>query len=83
MISEWQPAPYKNYRWIVADPQLVGGKLAIRGTRLSVSLILECLANGMSLEDIDQAFDRAFPHEALPEVLKVASEVTDSFHVAA
>jgi len=37
----------------------------------------------MSLEDIDQSFDHAFPHEALPEVLKVASEQADSFHVAA
>lgn len=82
-MSDWQPAPYKEYRWIVADPQLLGGKLAVRGTRLSVSLILECLASGMSLEDIDQAFDHAFPHEALPEVLNVASEVTNSFHVAA
>ncbi len=82
-MSDWQPAPYKDYEWIVADPRLLGGKLAVRGTRLSVALILECLANGMSLEDIDQAFDRAFPHEALPEVLKVASELTDCFHVAA
>ena len=82
-MSEWKPAAYKDYRWIVADAQLLGGKLAIRGTRLSVSLILECLASGMSLEDIDVAFDHAFPHEALPEVLKVASELTDSFHVAA
>jgi uncharacterized protein (DUF433 family) len=82
-VSDWHPAPYKDYRWIVSDPQLLGGKLAIRGTRLSVSLILECLAGGMSLEDIDEAFDRAFPHEALPEVLKVAAELTDSFHVAA
>jgi hypothetical protein len=24
----------------------------------------------MSLEDIDDSFDRAFPHEAVPEVLK-------------
>ena len=82
-MPDWQPAAYKDYRWIVADPQLLGGKLAIRGTRLSVSLILECLAGGMSLEDINEAFDRAFPPEALPEVLKVASELTDSFHVAA
>jgi uncharacterized protein (DUF433 family) len=82
-MSNWQPAPYKDYKWIVADPQLLGGKLAIRGTRLAVSLILECLASGMSLEDIDQSFDGAFPREALPEVLKVASELTDSFHVAA
>ncbi len=82
-MSEWQPAPYKDYRWIVADPRMLGGKLAIRGARLSVSLILECLASGMSLADIDESFDHAFPHEALPEVFKVASELTDSFHVAA
>jgi len=83
IMSDWQPTPYRNYQWIVADPQLLGGKLAIRGTRLSVSLILECLAAGMSLEDIDQAFDRVFPHEAMPEVLKVAAELTNSIHVAA
>jgi uncharacterized protein (DUF433 family) len=77
-MSDWQPLPYKDYRWIVADPQLLGGKLAIRGTRLSVALILECLAAGMSLEDIDQSFDRAFPHEAMSEVLKVASQATGS-----
>jgi uncharacterized protein (DUF433 family) len=82
-VTNWQPAAYKDYHWIVADPELLGGKLAIRGTRLAVSLILECLASGMSLEDIDQSFNHAFQHEALPEVLKVASELADSFHVAA
>jgi uncharacterized protein (DUF433 family) len=82
-MSDWQPRRYKDYEWIVADPDLLGGKLAIRGTRLSVELILECLANGMSLSDIDEAFAHAFPHEALPEVLKVASQFTGSFHVAA
>jgi len=28
--------PFKNFRWIVADPDLLGGKLAVRGTRFSV-----------------------------------------------
>jgi uncharacterized protein (DUF433 family) len=79
-MSDWQPTGYKDYQWIVADPQLLGGKLAIRGTRLSVSLILECLAAGMSLAEIDEAFDRAFPHEALPEVLAVAAELANSVH---
>jgi uncharacterized protein (DUF433 family) len=82
-MPSWQPARYKDYEWIVADPQLLGGKLAIRGTRLAVSLILECLASGMSLDDIEQSFEGAFPREALPEVLIVASELTGSFHVAA
>ena len=73
--------PYKDYQWIVADPGLLGGALAIRGTRLSVSLILECMANGMTLADIDESFDHSFPHEALPEVLRVASELASSVHV--
>ncbi len=83
MMPEWKPAAYKDYRWIVADPELLGGKLTVRGTRLAVSLILECLAGGMSVEEINDSFDSAFPAEALPEVLKVASELTGSFHVAA
>jgi uncharacterized protein (DUF433 family) len=39
-----QLKPYKNFRWIVADPELLGGRLAIRGTRFSASFILSCLA---------------------------------------
>ena len=76
-------APYGKYTWIVCDPEMLGGKLAIRGTRLSVSLVLECLASGMTLADIDESFANAFPHEALPEVLLVASELADSFRSAA
>jgi len=57
--------------------------LAVRATRLSVAQILECLANGMTLDDIDESFDHSFPREALPEVLKVASELASAVHVAA
>jgi uncharacterized protein (DUF433 family) len=68
-MSEWRPASYKYDEWIVPDPRPVGGKLAIRGTRLSVLLVLEYLAGGMSLDDINETFDRPFPHIAFPEVL--------------
>jgi uncharacterized protein (DUF433 family) len=82
-MSDWQPAPYKDYRWIVADPELLGGKLAVRGTRISVSLMLECLANQMTLDDINAAFSGCLTQDTLLEVLQVASELTESFHVAA
>ncbi len=82
-MSEWKPAAYKEYRWIVADPDLLGGKLTIRGTRLSVSLILECLANDMTVDDINAAYDNVIGPESLSEVLKVAAELTEAFHVAA
>jgi uncharacterized protein (DUF433 family) len=44
--------------WIVADPAVLGGKPAIRGTRISVEFILELLASGAAREDIL----RAYPH---------------------
>ena len=37
---------------ITADPQILGGKPIIRGTRLSVEFILDLLASGMSEEEI-------------------------------
>jgi uncharacterized protein (DUF433 family) len=73
---------YKNYHWIVSDPAMLGGKPAIRGTRLSASLILACLAEGMSVDEIEESYG-PFPHEAIPEILKAASELLDSPHVAA
>ena len=82
-MAEWQAKGYKNYRWIVADPELLGGQLALRGTRISVSLVLECLANGMTLGEINEAFDEQITQEILADVLSAASEVTNSFHVAA
>lgn len=82
-MSDWYPKGYKSYRWIVADPELLGGKLAVRGTRLAVSLILEYLSNGMTREDINEAFSHVLTPDALSEVLQVASELTESFHVAA
>lgn len=77
-----EPTSFGNFRWIVADPDLLGGKLAIRGTRFSVSFILSCLAEGISPEEIAETYG-AFPKEAIPEVMKVASELLDFPHVAA
>lgn len=38
--------------WIVADPEHLGGSPRVRDTRISVSLILESLAAGMSISEI-------------------------------
>jgi uncharacterized protein (DUF433 family) len=81
-MGDWLPTPYRDYKWIVRDPDLLGGKLAIRGTRLSVSFVLACLAEGMSAEEIAQTY-APFPQEAIPEIMKVAAELLDSGHVAA
>ena len=80
---EQQPKPYKNFRWIIADPDWLGGKPTVRGTRLSVAQILECLGAGMSMDDINESFGGGLTPEALAEALQVAAELTDKPCVAA
>lgn len=80
--SSWQPAAYENYKWIVRDPDLLGGKLALRGTRLAVSFVLACLAEGMDAEEIGRTYV-PIPREAIPEILSLASKLVDSGDVAA
>ena len=80
---EQQPRAYKHFRWIIADPEWLGGKPAIRGTRLSVAHVLECLSAGMDLDEINQSFGGGVSAEALAEALQVAAELTDKPCVAA
>jgi uncharacterized protein (DUF433 family) len=42
--------------WIVADTDHLGGSPRVRGTRISMALILESLAAGMSVADIVDAY---------------------------
>lgn len=37
---------------ITFDPQVMGGKACIRGMRVTVSLVLNLVANGMTAEEI-------------------------------
>ena len=42
--------------WIVADSDHLAGAPRVLGTRIPVALVLECLAAGMSLEEIIDAY---------------------------
>ncbi len=41
-----------GFERITSDPNILGGKACIRGMRISVSLIVNLVANGMSFEEI-------------------------------
>lgn len=68
---------YGGYEWIVSHPDLLGGQPTVKGTRISVSQVLECLSVGMTAQDIADDYP-GFPAESVPEVLRFASN-----HVAA
>jgi uncharacterized protein (DUF433 family) len=48
---------------IHSDPGILGGKPVVRGTRISVELILEYFADGCSLEDVLEAYDHLTPED--------------------
>jgi uncharacterized protein (DUF433 family) len=70
-----------GYRFLVTNPDRLGGKPTIRGTRFSVSFILACLAEGMSDDDIVREYSE-FPREGVAEALRFAAEITDRHDVA-
>ena len=41
---------------IISDPEILNGKPVVKGTRISVALILQCIASGMTKEDILQGY---------------------------
>ena len=41
---------------IVSDPAILGGKPIIRGTRISVEMVMEWLASGASRDDVLKAY---------------------------
>ncbi|MFO7919081.1 MAG: DUF433 domain-containing protein [Anaerolineae bacterium] len=45
-----------DFERITFDPQIKGGRACIRGMRITVSLILKLIANGMTGEEILDAY---------------------------
>ena len=48
---------------ITFDPNIMGGRACIRGMRISVSLILNLVANGMSIDEIIDAYPYLEPED--------------------
>ena len=56
---------------ITFDPEIMGGQACIRGMRISVSLIVNLIANGMTREDILAEYPDLEP-EDITEALQYA-----------
>ena len=60
-------------KWIVSDPEHLGGNPRVRETRVSVSLVLQCLAAGMNISEIVEEYP-SLTEEAIRGVLQELSE---------
>lgn len=62
---------------ITFDPSIMGGRACIRGMRVTVSLLVNLVANGMSIPEIVEAYPYLEPedvHQALRYVALLAEE---------
>jgi uncharacterized protein (DUF433 family) len=61
-----------EFKYITFDPEILNGKPIIKGTRVSVQMILEWIASGASIDQICDMHPR-LAREAIQEALKYAS----------
>lgn len=57
-----------KHRWamrIITNPDILAGKPIIAGTRISVELILDCMASGWSVDKVVEAYPHITPEDVL------------------
>jgi len=70
---------------ITFDPDVMGGRACIRGMRLTVSLVVNLVASGMSVEEIIEAYPYLEPddiQQALQYVAWLAEESVYTLELA-
>jgi uncharacterized protein (DUF433 family) len=58
---------------ITSDPEILGGKPVIAGTRISVQLILEKLRDGWSIQDLLDDYPHLTPEQIIAAIAYAAS----------
>jgi uncharacterized protein (DUF433 family) len=67
---------------ITADPEIMGGKACIRGLRISVSLIVNLVANGMATREIIREYPDLTPEDIRQALHYAAWAADDEIHTA-
>ena len=62
-----------QFQFIESSPEILGGKPCVKGTRVSVEIILEWLASGASVDDITTKYPH-IPKEGIKEAILYASK---------
>jgi uncharacterized protein (DUF433 family) len=65
---------------ITFDPNVMGGRACIRGMRVTVSLIVNLVANGMNIEEIIAAYPYLEPEDVRQALRYVAWLAEESVH---
>lgn len=67
---------------ITFDPNVMGGRACIRGMRVTVSLVINLVANGMSVEEITEAYPYLEPEDTRQALQYAAWLAEETVHPA-
>ena len=56
MLREFEEGEAMKETMIVCDPEILNGKPVVKGTRVSVALVLQCVASGMTRKEILEGY---------------------------
>ncbi len=65
---------------ITFDPQIMGGRACIRGMRITVSLIVNLVANGMTTDEILKEYPDLEPEDIRQALQYAASLASEEVH---
>jgi len=68
---------------ITSDPAVLVGKPVVKGTRISIELILGCLANGWTYEQILESYPHITREDILAALAFAAEMMRDEQYIAA
>jgi len=66
---------------ITSDPNMLGGRACIRGMRISVSLIVNLVANGMGVEEIIDEYPDLEPEDIRQALRYAAWAAEDTVYI--
>ena len=67
---------------ITSDPNILGGRACIRGMRISVSLIVNLVANGMTVEEIIVEYPDLGPEDIQQALRYAAWAAEDTVYIS-
>jgi len=65
---------------IIFDPQIMGGRACIRGMRITVSQVVNLVANGMTVEEILKEYPTLEAGDVRQALQYAASLATEEIH---
>jgi uncharacterized protein (DUF433 family) len=72
-----------GFNRITSHPNILGGKACIRGMRISVSLVVNLVANGMSTKEIIEEYPDLEPEDIQQALRYAAWAAEDTIYIPA